>query len=88
MPATVERECKNRKCRKRYIARVADVKRGWGLHCSKSCAATTTNKRTGNFSKFINRRNAAISSERFGNEPYEYEDANGTHDDTRPHGDL
>jgi len=31
--------CANKKCHKEFQARTADVKRGWGKFCSKSCKA-------------------------------------------------
>lgn len=31
--------CGNKKCRKEFQARTADVNRGWGKFCSKSCKA-------------------------------------------------
>ena len=36
-PSKVELICH---CGERYFAREADLKRGWGKSCSKSCAAT------------------------------------------------
>lgn len=42
---TVNRMCKSCKCT--FVARVADVKRGWAKFCSKSCKASHQNKRTG-----------------------------------------
>lgn len=41
-------------CGRKFVARVADRKRGWARCCSKSCAATQTNKKTGNYSRYIN----------------------------------
>ena len=35
--AKIARKCKS--CGAEFEARVADVKRGWGLYCSKSCKA-------------------------------------------------
>lgn len=49
--AKVEKKCVT--CGKNFIARVADVKRGWAKSCSKSCAATQTNKKTGNYQRYI-----------------------------------
>lgn len=49
-PKMVERKCKW--CRKPFQARVADVKRGWGLFCSKSCKAKKQEKRTGQNAAF------------------------------------
>tara|TARA_Y100001938_G_C7873423_1_gene321434 strand:- start:105 stop:425 length:321 start_codon:yes stop_codon:yes gene_type:complete len=37
MPKMVDRICKC--CRQPFQARAADVKRGWGNYCSKSCKA-------------------------------------------------
>lgn len=31
-------------CGTEFTARIADVKRGWATHCSKSCSAVTKNK--------------------------------------------
>lgn len=38
-------ECKW--CGYRFTTRTADVKRGWGLFCSKSCKAKSQTRRTG-----------------------------------------
>lgn len=37
----IDRTCKNPKCRQLFQARTADVARGWGLFCCKSCKAST-----------------------------------------------
>lgn len=37
----IERTCRNKKCCAKFMARTADVKRGWGLFCSKSCKANS-----------------------------------------------
>lgn len=37
----IERTCRNKKCCAKFSARTADVKRGWGLFCSKSCKANS-----------------------------------------------
>lgn len=39
MPAMTDVICGNKKCRKTFQARTADVARGWGRFCSKSCKA-------------------------------------------------
>jgi hypothetical protein len=39
---TVQRKCDNPHCKNVYTARQADLKRGWGRCCSKSCAMTQT----------------------------------------------
>lgn len=36
-----------------FTARVADRKRGWAKSCSKSCAATKSNRETGKYQKFL-----------------------------------
>jgi hypothetical protein len=62
-PKMVERKCKW--CKGLFLARSADVKRGWGLYCSKSCKASKQEKRTGQY------RNM----QRDDNEPREFSDA-------------
>lgn len=47
MPQMVDRICKG--CKHPFKARAADVKRGWGLFCSKSCKAIKQEQRTGQF---------------------------------------
>lgn len=37
-------ECTCKCCKKRFMARVADRKRGWGQFCSKSCKAIKQNR--------------------------------------------
>ena len=49
----IERTCK---CGQKFMAKEADVKRGWAKSCSKSCAASATNKKTGNFKRYWQRR--------------------------------
>lgn len=40
-------KCKNPVCRKKFNARQADLNRGWGKFCSKSCKAYDQERRTG-----------------------------------------
>lgn len=40
----IERKCR---CGAAFQAREADVKRGWGKYCSKSCKASAQEARTG-----------------------------------------
>jgi len=47
-------ECKCKVCKTSFMARVTDRKRGWAKCCSKSCAASLNNIKTGNFKKYIN----------------------------------
>ena len=35
----IERICTSHKCNNNFMAKPADVKRGWALYCSKSCKA-------------------------------------------------
>ena len=46
MPTMIERVCAYRRCRAKFMARSADVKRGWGRFCSKSCKASEQESRT------------------------------------------
>lgn len=39
-------------CKKKFMARVADRKRGWGRFCSKSCKAKEQEKRTGQYAAY------------------------------------
>ncbi len=41
----VQRKCRNCGCQ--FMARSADVKRGWAKFCSKSCKAREQTRRTG-----------------------------------------
>lgn len=45
MPSMTTVTCK--KCKCKFQARTADVKRGWGRFCSKSCKASEQTFRTG-----------------------------------------
>lgn len=63
MPKMIECICENPKCRCKFMARVADRKRGWARCCCKSCAATMNNKKTGNYASFILRKKVCNSRE-------------------------
>lgn len=39
MSENIERICTNKECRIKFMARVADVSRGWARFCSKRCKA-------------------------------------------------
>ncbi|MCA8120469.1 hypothetical protein LGN07_17240 [Burkholderia cepacia] len=69
MPKMVERKCK--RCKTPFLARAADVKRGWGLFCSKSCKAIKQEQRTGQCGAYWERQEAR---ER-GDEPTEFANA-------------
>jgi hypothetical protein len=42
-------------CKTEFEARVADVKRGWGKFCSKSCKAKKQESITGQYKNYQNR---------------------------------
>lgn len=54
MAAMTQRICKN--CGTAFLARTADVKRGWARFCSKSCKATKQEKRTGQYAALLHGR--------------------------------
>jgi endogenous inhibitor of DNA gyrase (YacG/DUF329 family) len=54
MPKMVQRQCKN--CGDPFTARAADVKRGWGNFCSKTCKAIKQEKRTGQYARHLQSR--------------------------------
>lgn len=49
----IERKCKS--CGDVFYPRAADVARGWGKFCSKSCKASKQEKETGQYSKLKSR---------------------------------
>lgn len=49
----VKRNCKQ--CGDPFMARSADVKRGWAKFCSKSCKAKKQETRTGQYRQYVNR---------------------------------
>lgn len=48
----MKRICKNTFCKKEFEARTADVNRGWGNFCCKSCKAVEQEKRTGQYADY------------------------------------
>lgn len=50
MATMVQRKCR---CGKDFQARAADVKRGWGKFCSKSCKAVEQERRTGQYADYL-----------------------------------
>lgn len=48
-----------KECKIEFIARQADLNRGWGKFCSKSCKAKEQEKRTGQNKKYLS-HNASI----------------------------
>jgi hypothetical protein len=63
---TVERICA---CGAKYTARLADIKRGWAKSCSKSCAATKREKRTGTFAAYSQRQRDSYYRRKYGGDP-------------------
>lgn len=57
-----EVNCKN--CKKPFVARVADINRGWGKFCTKSCKALKQEQKTGQYRKYLQREEVRI----FGND--------------------
>ncbi len=47
-------------CKKQYLADLRNIKRGWGLCCSKSCAANKREKNKPNYNPLI----VALNNER------------------------
>lgn len=47
----IQKDCEN--CGKKIRVRKADVKRGWGRFCSKSCKALEQEGRTGQYADLI-----------------------------------
>lgn len=48
-------ECTCKTCKVKFMARSADVKRGWAKFCSKSCKAKKQEARTGQYRQYVNR---------------------------------
>ena len=46
-----------KQCGCEFQARKADVKRGWGKYCSKSCKAMRQEKKTGQYARYKHRKN-------------------------------
>ncbi len=44
------------RCGAVFLARVADIKRGWGKYCSKSCKAKEQEERTGQYASHLYRQ--------------------------------
>lgn len=44
-------------CKTEFSAREADVRRGWGRFCSKSCKAKKQEARTGQYADYLHRKN-------------------------------
>lgn len=75
MPEMVERKCQC--CKTPFMARAADVKRGWARFCSKSCKAVKQEARTGQYAQYkYGRHTPAYLSEDDDTHPFS-EDALG-----------
>lgn len=61
-------KCKNQRCGDEFEARVADVKRGWGKYCSKSCKAQHQESLTGGYRHYQGR----AGREQFDSNPNNY----------------
>lgn len=69
-PQMVERKCSW--CKGPFMARAADVKRGWGKFCSKSCKASRQEKRTGQYRRINEEESGEFSNAHlFSNEDHD-----------------
>lgn len=59
MATMVKVKCKC--CKTEFEARQADVNRGWGKFCSKSCKAKEQEKRTGQYARYLDGKPAKPS---------------------------
>ena len=62
----VDCKCANKKCGMPFKARSADVKRGWGKFCSKSCKAAEQESRTHQNANYQHCRVVASYEREFG----------------------
>lgn len=61
MATMVQRKCR---CGKDFQARAADVKRGWGKFCSKSCKAVEQERHTRQYADYLSGNTATQKKER------------------------
>jgi hypothetical protein len=59
-------------CKNNFQARTADVKRGWGIFCSKQCKAMEQEKRTGQYANLSNRSDSYYFDEHGFDDHYAY----------------
>lgn len=64
----VEVKCKNKSCGKTFTARAADIARGWGKFCSKSCKAVRQEQRTGQYGHYLAGQRSEEGSNRWTDE--------------------
>jgi len=55
--------CKCAVCGMEFTAKTADRARGWARCCSKSCAASKREKRTGNYARWANRQRRRLDED-------------------------
>lgn len=70
-PSHVDKTCENPRCKKTFRPRFADVKRGWGRFCSKSCKAAEQERRTGQHTAYL-RGLRSDQTEDYGEHPGEW----------------
>lgn len=68
--AFIERNCDN--CNKNYLADTRNLNRGWGLCCSKSCAASKREKSRPDYDPEVVARNNRIRSGKLIDSDYQY----------------
>ena len=59
------------------MARQADVNRGWGNFCSKSCKAAKQEKQTGQYARFLSRGGGEDGIDYEGGGFFDYKDISG-----------
>lgn len=67
--AKTEVKCR---CGTTFLARVADVKRGWGKFCSKSCKAKEQEKRTGQYSNYLHKKTTKLTDQYGGTPAFDH----------------
>jgi hypothetical protein len=76
----VQQKCKC--CKTSFEARAADVKRGWGIYCSKRCKAIVQERKNGQHAAYLNGRGVSnLHPERMG----DYNTCGRWFDDSDPH---
>jgi len=65
MAKMIEITCKCGCGRKRMV-RESDVKRGWGLYFDKSCKAKHQEAKTGQYGKYLRKKDRAENNEKYG----------------------
>jgi endogenous inhibitor of DNA gyrase (YacG/DUF329 family) len=73
MPAMQTVKCK--RCQQPFQARVADIRRGWGKFCSKSCKAIKQEQRTGQYADIQHRQRIMDAND--GKSPRDFQKEHG-----------